>query len=123
MDGNECPLEEFLKSDDANTLSARLGLLEMFQHISENGWENTPSKWSHEANKENKIFEFIKGKWRIFFFKGEGNQIAICTSWLYKKTKKVDVASVNRAIEYKKQYELAIQNDELEIEESDDEDE
>lgn len=120
MDEDECPSEDFLYTGEATTEATRQGLVEVLKYIAENGLSNA-SAWFHEANKENGIYEFTKGKLRLFFFKGENDQIAICTSGTRKTQRKADKASVKKAIQYKKDYlEAAKTNTILLIEDDED---
>lgn len=113
-DGDECPSEEFLYNGEATTEATRIGLLEILQYVSENGLSNA-SAWVHEVNKEHGIYEFSKGKLRLFFFKGNNGQIAVCTTGVRKSQQKVDKASVNKAIAYKNKYLEATTNNTIEL--------
>jgi hypothetical protein len=77
MDGDECPAESFLLHGEESTEAVRYGLMHMLGTIAENGLQNVPHAWVHEANKNLKIYEFIKGPLRLFFFKGKNGQIAV----------------------------------------------
>lgn len=103
MDGEECPSEDFLYNGEATTEATRSGMIEILKYVAENGLSNT-SAWVHEANKKHGIYEFTKGKLRLFFFKGNNDQISICTTGTRKTQRKADKASVNKAIEYQKEY-------------------
>lgn len=122
MEGDACPVVEFLTSDDVSAESARAGFLVMLQHLAEHGWNNCPVSWSHEANKQHGIYEFIKGNFRIFFFKGDKELVAVCTSVKRKSGQKADTASVNKAKDMKKKYWAAVQAQTIQIKGIDDED-
>lgn len=115
MEQDTCPALEFLLEDEANTRASRNGLLLMLQHVAANGFDGIPAAWSHEVNKDEGIYEFIKGPLRLFYFKGVGNSIAVCTGGIRKKTKKVDKPSVDYAIRMKKKYWDALDKGSLEI--------
>lgn len=115
MAGNECPSEKFILQGQANTLAMRQGLMIILQYVATNGLSTLPYGWSHEASKEDGIFEFIKGDLRLFYFKGVGNQIAVCTSGALKKQSKADKKSVNKAAKFKDEYFAAIDNDTCEV--------
>lgn len=112
MDRAKCPAEDFLLDGESSTKSTRDGLLNVLEHIAENGLENSAA-WVHEANKKEGIYEFVKGKLRLFFFKGTNGQIAVCTTGVRKKAQKADKSSVDTAIKYKNQYFDAIQKNTL----------
>lgn len=120
MDGEVCPVEEFLGTAEANTEASRRGLLLMLQHVSNLGIQNVPSAWHHEANKAFGISEFIKGPLRLFFFKGEGRQVAVCTSGVRKSGAKADKGAVARASELRIRYLQAVDDQTLEIEKDED---
>lgn len=110
MDGEECPTEQFILEGQAKTLASRTGLSEMLQHVATNGFQNIPHGWSWLADREREIYEFRKGDLRLFYFKGVGNEIAICTVGVLKQGPKADKAAVNRAAQLRKDY-LAAQKD------------
>ncbi len=118
MDGDDCPTEDFLENGEATTQASREGLSIILQHIAENGLNG--ASWVHEANKQEGIYEFTKGKLRLFFFKGVNNQIAVCTTGVIKKQQKADKPSVNKAIGYKKQYAQAIETNSITVVEDED---
>lgn len=115
MDGVECPAENYLAEGEEETCSYRTGLTRMLETVSENGLQGVPAKWFHEANKEEKIFEFIKGPLRLFFFKGCGFQIAVCAFGVRKQSKKADQAEVAKVIKMRKEYFDAIACKTLEV--------
>lgn len=92
----------------------------MLEHVATRGLDGVPVKWFHEASKEEKIYEFIKGPFRVFFFKGEGTQIAVCTSHARKSGKKADKKSVAHAARLRTAYMSAVQTDTLRVEIDDD---
>lgn len=118
MDGDNCPTEDFLENGEATTQASREGLSIILQHIAENGLNG--ASWVHEANKQEGIYEFTKGKLRLFFFKGVNNQIAVCTTGVIKKQQKADKPSVIKAIGYKKQYAQAIETNSITVVEDED---
>ena len=121
MNGDECEAENFLRDGEATTQSSREGLASILQYIADNGLQNTPSAWVHEANKREKIYEFIKGDLRLFFFKGNGNRIAVCTAGVLKKGGKANKAAVAKATEFKDEYIAAVAAQTIEVIEDEDE--
>jgi hypothetical protein len=114
-DGECCPAEDFIKQGEENTKASRDGLLEMIGHVAERGLQNIPSAWWHEVDKARAIYEFRKGPLRLFFFKGSGKDIAVCTSGVRKSGQKADKPSVNKAVSCKANYLDAIANSTLEV--------
>lgn len=115
MDGTTCPVEEFLRTGDESTRSAREGLAIMLQAVARMGLHTVPAAWSHEANKREQVYEFRKGPLRLFYFKGEGRQIAVCTGGVRKKGKKADKGAVSKAAGLRKDYFAAIAAKTLEV--------
>jgi len=87
----------------------------MLEDTAKVGLENIPSAWTHEANKKEKIFEFIKGRLRLYFFKGLEEQIVVCTSGQLKKTDKANKAVIEEAARYRKEYFEALHKDTLQV--------
>lgn len=114
VEGEACPAEDFLVLSD-NYERSRQGLLSMLQAVAELGLADVPSKWFHEASKPQRIYEFIKGDLRLFFFKGDGRDIAVCTGGVVKKGQKADAASVALAAARRNEYMAAAQGGNLEI--------
>lgn len=115
LNGDKCPVEEFLALREATTQAARKGLITFLTYVAEHGFQNAPSTWTHEVNKQNGIYEFIKGPLRLFFFKGKDRDIAICTVGGRKKGQKVDQSAVAASISCKDKYDTAYANGTYEV--------
>lgn len=115
MENGNCAAELFLADGEASTKSARTGLVQMLERVAELGLQNVPNAWSHEVNKREQIYEFIKGPLRLFYFKGEGRQIAVCTTGVRKSGKKADKAAIARAVKMRAAYFEAVQNKTLQV--------
>ena len=111
----DCPVEHFLADGEASTKSTREALMQMLMSVAESGLQTVPHKWSHEVNKREQIYEFIKGPLRLFYFKGEGRQIAVCTSGGRKSGQKTDKAAVAKAVNMRAAYFKAVQNNTLQV--------
>ena len=111
----DCPVEHFLADGEASTKSTREALMQMLMSVAESGLQTVPHKWSHEVNKREQIYEFIKGPLRLFYFKGEGRQIAVCTTGVRKSGKKADKAAIARAVKMRAAYFEAVQNKTLQV--------
>lgn len=119
MDGEDCPTLDWLL--DAENSKAKDGLRELLERVAEKGLADVPSAWFHEANKEEKIYEFIKGDLRLFFFKGANNQIAVCTGGVRKKGRKADKAAVRTAALWRAEYIAAVDAGTIEVIQDEDE--
>lgn len=121
MDGDDCPVEEFL-SDRTSYVANRDGLLELMERLANDGLSNLPKSLSHTVDEGDKIYEFSKGSLRLLYFQGTNGQIAVCTDGGIKKSQKVDPKLVRRAKRFKKEYVDAVRTGSLElVEESDNE--
>ncbi len=107
MDGDECLTEVFLNDLADNYQASAHGLLRLIEQIVERGLEVLSTKQCHQVDKENKIYELIKGDIRLLFFKGHGNTLIVTTHAFIKKTKKTPEKDKSKAIRYKKEYQLA----------------
>lgn len=64
-----------------------------------------PKERSHEANKNESIFEFIAGDLRLFwFYSKHQKKVIICGCQHLKKSPKANKIEVNRIIKIKKEY-------------------
>ncbi len=115
MRGESCAADDFLSQGDANQESSRTGLRSMLRSTASMGLDNIPVPWSHEVDKQNGIYEFCKGRLRLFFFKGKNGQIAVCTGGTLKDSRKVDKPSVACAIRCKQEYFGSLQSGTLEL--------
>lgn len=118
MEGDQCAAEDFLLQGESNTAASRMGMISMLEYVAANGLQSMPNAWSHEADKQAGIYEFIKGPLRLFYFKGLNGEIAVCTSGVRKSGQKADKAAVAHAIAMKKQYMNAVKNNTYEVAEN-----
>lgn len=99
-----CKVTDFLRElEDAYQASAE-GLFDVMKRVSMDGLDQLPHSLSHFVDKKEKIYEFIKGDLRLFYFKGYDNLLVICTSVVIKKTQKVDKKQVDLAVRLKLEY-------------------
>ena len=89
------------------------GLLELLDRISQEGLSNISTKLSHRVDENENIYELIKGKLRLFYFKTEEDFLIICTSALIKKSQAVDPKHVRKAIRLKHEYLQAVKQNTL----------
>ncbi|MFL9999191.1 type II toxin-antitoxin system RelE/ParE family toxin [Paraburkholderia sediminicola] len=89
-----CVVTEFLHSCWANYASTVKGFRAVFDRYATGGRLSLTSAMLHEVNKEDGLYELIKGDLRIFcFFPGDGT--IVLTNGVIKKGQKVDPAAVN----------------------------
>ena len=99
-----CEVTDFLEGLEETYQASVDGLYALISLISKAGLQDVSAKLSHCVNEEEKIYEFIKGKLCLFYFKGKGDLLVVCTGGVIKKTQKVDERQVARAVAFKKQY-------------------
>lgn len=82
------------KAKEGQYRASALGFKPVFKRYA--AGEQLPSALFHEANKEKKVWEFIKGDLRVFGFKDSRGSIML-TGACIKKGQKADPAEVERA--------------------------
>ena len=108
-----CESMDFLMNQEASYQASVDGLLGLLERISLEGLSNIPAILSHCVDKNEKIYELIKGKLRLFYFKTEDDFLIICTTALIKKTQPVDQRHVKKAIRLKHEYLEAVKQNTL----------
>jgi hypothetical protein len=108
MDADACPAEAFLVSGEAAYRGSRDGLTDLLERVATHGLDVLSTKLVHEADKRRKVYEFIKGDLRLFFFKGAGDVIVVCTAGRIKKGQKVDRGAVEQAARWREEYQSAV---------------
>ena len=99
-----CETIDFLRDVEKTYKASADGLFDILNRVSTNGLEPLPDSLSHLVDRKEKIYEFIKGHLRLFYFKGHDNLLVICTSVAIKKTQKVDKKQVDLAVRLKLEY-------------------
>lgn len=102
--GGTYPAHDFLSDENADFLANRAALVELLEMVSVDGLNGLPTALCHLADQKNGIYEFVKGRLRLYFFKGVNGDIAVCTVGTVKKTQKVDPAMVDAAKKMKAEY-------------------
>lgn len=69
-------------------------MLALFDRVAEHGPQNLPDEISHQVSEG--IFEFIRGRLRVFWFYDDG-RLVVCTHGLLKKTQKTPQADIEEA--------------------------
>ncbi len=106
-DEDTSPLIDFLYELPYQYQASVGGISLIIESIAEKGFEALNTKQCHCVDKNNKIYELIKGAIRVFFFKGHCDVIVVATHGVIKKTQKTPKREIDIAIKYKKQYQQA----------------
>ena len=114
-DNPNCPVTDFLLDIPNKYEGSATGMIALFDTVAENGLDGLSSKLSHYVDKNEKIYEFIKGDLRVFFFKGHCDVIVIATHGIVKKSQKTRTKDKNIAIKLKKQYQQSHDEGKVEI--------
>ncbi|CCE21999.1 type II toxin-antitoxin system RelE/ParE family toxin [Methylotuvimicrobium alcaliphilum] len=107
MNGDECETETFLNDISTKYQASAEGLIHLIERIAEHGLDGLSTKLCHLVDKENKIYELIKGDLRLLFFKGHCDILIITSHGFLKKSQKTPDNEKNKAVRYKKQYQQA----------------
>lgn len=110
-------LLEFLEGLGANLEKDADHLLALLERVAVSGPPRNTDV-SHKIRGD--IWEFIKGRLRVFWFYDEG-RVIVCSHGLLKKTQKVPAGELHRAEQNRADYFAAKQSGRLRIEEEDDE--
>ncbi|MHB1099532.1 MAG: type II toxin-antitoxin system RelE/ParE family toxin [Burkholderiales bacterium] len=96
-------VETFIDDLDRNFEANINGLLAVLDRYSKHGPEGMNDTICHLANQREKIWEFIKGRLRLYWFSG-GDAVVVCVCGCVKKSQKTDPAMVEKAIQVKREY-------------------
>ncbi|MHB1267826.1 MAG: hypothetical protein ACYCY2_09540 [Acidithiobacillus ferriphilus] len=110
-----CPAERFVTSGEKQYQAYRTGLQGFLRRAADEGIDPFPSSALHLVNREEGIYEFIKGPLRLLFFKGIEGEIVVCTGGYIKKSQKADHLMVAGAIRMKQNYLEAKENHTVEV--------
>ncbi len=105
MDGDGCPLIDELRNTASNMRAYARGLDALFRRYSESGRMHLPTDLFHEVDKNEGIWEFIKGRLRVFCFVApDDGSVLILSHHIVKQTQKTQKADIEAAIRTKKSY-------------------
>lgn len=79
------------------------GLLGMMERHSRFGSETFNTEQCHYVDQNEKIYEYIKGRLRFFWFE-DGDRVVVCTHGIIKKTQKTPKREIAKAIRVKNAY-------------------
>jgi len=104
---DECETETFLNEASSKYQASAEGLFQLIERIADYGLDGLSTKLCHLVDKENKIYELIKGDLRLLFFKGHRDVLIVTSHGFMKKSQKTPNNEKKKAIRCKKQYQLA----------------
>jgi putative component of toxin-antitoxin plasmid stabilization module len=120
VDDEACEAERFLTEGEEAEKSYRDGVRMKLMYLVKYGFQNVPDTWSRVVDRQEGVWELRHGPLRLFYFKGSGQQIAVCVCGRRKKGRKVDPQAVGQACRARRMYGEAVKYGTL-IEESRDE--
>lgn len=98
-----CPLLKDLENAPPNMRNSAKGFRALFRRYAELGRQGLTTELFHEVDREEGIWEFIKGRLRVFCFLDEG-AIVVLSHVGVKKTPKVAKTEITIALEAKRRY-------------------
>lgn len=104
VEDGRAPVLAFLKEAPADMQGSARGMPALFSRYATAGRQLLSSDVFHEANKPEGIWEFIKGRLRVFCFMDTDGTLLVLTHGAVKKTRKADPAEVAKATRIKDAY-------------------
>lgn len=101
--GSMSVTEEFLTGLAASFESSANGLLVMMEQHSEHGPDHFNTAQCHYVDQRDQIYEYIKGRLRLFWFEDE-DRVVICMHGIIKKDQKTPRREIERAKRVKADY-------------------
>ena len=106
--GECCPLTDFLAAIGAQYAGSANGMYDLFGRFASSGKDTFSDDLCHLVNKDEKIWQFTKGRLRVLWFYGQGNRIVVCSHGFVKQSQKTPRQEIKRATSTKNQYEAAV---------------
>lgn len=104
VEDEEAAVLHFLQTLPADMLGSARGMPALFERYAAAGRLQLSSVVFHEANKQEGIWEFIKGRLRVFCFMDDDGTLLVLTHGAIKKKQKADRQEVSRAIRLRDAY-------------------
>lgn len=103
--GNEisCELEQELLAYANQHRASVVGLQVFWEAIDRFGPRSLGTDRYHRVDKENEIYEFIKGRLRVLCFEDAG-AVCVCCNVILKDSQKTPPGSIRRAISVRNRY-------------------
>jgi hypothetical protein len=94
---------EFLTNAPPNMAKSAKGMWALFRQYSREGRRGLTASMYHEASKSDQIWQFIKGRLRIYCFEDKGG-LVVLTHGSVKKGQKADPTEVAAAVRVRNSY-------------------
>jgi len=117
-DRQDCEILRFLAERPANQQKSAKGFASLFRLYADKGRQGLTSEQFHLANREHKIYEFIKGSLRIYCFEDGSDGLILLTHGIVKKRNTTKRADVERAVNTRNEYMQAKQASAIEVQET-----
>lgn len=104
VEGDEVEALRFLRDAPPDMQSSANGMAALFERYALAGRQQLTSAVFHEASKQERIWQFIKGRLRVFCFVDEDETMVVLTHGAIKKTQKADSSEVARAVRMRDEY-------------------
>ncbi|HMV04987.1 MAG TPA: type II toxin-antitoxin system RelE/ParE family toxin [Accumulibacter sp.] len=101
VEGDEVPVLRFLQDAPSDMQGSARGMPALFDRYATEGRRLLSTEVFHEANKEQGIWEFIKGRLRVFCFVDTDGTLLVLTHGAVKKSRKADPMEIARAVRIK----------------------
>lgn len=99
-----CELLDFLDGLPAKFHGSRDGMFQYFERFATLGQSAFNDAICHYVDKDEKIWEFIKGDIRVLWFYAGHDRVIICNHGFIKSSNKTPNSDKKKAIKAKKQY-------------------
>lgn len=102
-DAEAVPARDFLLDAPAELKGSARGMWALFDRYAEGGRQKLTAELFHEADRGEQIWEFVKGRLRLYCFIDDG-AVVILTHGTLKKSQKVARQDVARAVSLRAAY-------------------
>lgn len=109
-DTDNCPVLEFLRTVDRSTDAERIKYL--FKIYAKNGRRGLTTEMFHEADNARDVWEFKKGRIRIYCFI-HNNGLIIASHGIIKKKQTTDRRDVDKVVRLRELFLIAQQNNDV----------
>jgi phage-related protein len=110
-----CPVLKFMKEAPSSYRGSAKGFGALFKRYAQGGRQLLSTELFHEADREDGIWEFIKGRLRVYCFMDGDGHLVILSHGVVKKTQKTRKQDVEQAARLKERYAMAKQEGRLEV--------
>lgn len=103
----------YLSGVESQFKATAKGLESLFKRYAQDGRDGLTTELFHEANKKERIWEFVKGRLRIYCFMDADSNILLLSHGIVKKNQKAKMADIQQAAALRDQYIRANENGSL----------